>query len=95
MQYPSDSPWPSTPPAKVQGRQAQAPGENRSIGIYEYSKIFIISVMIFNPLSGHFIIKKTSKKTELIVPLVPESGRRPKGGYKRRIKKVQYLRKLF
>jgi len=25
---PSVSPWPSTPPAKVQGRQAQAPGEN-------------------------------------------------------------------
>jgi len=36
--------------------------------------------MIFNPLSGHFIIKKASKKTKVIVPLVPEPGRRPKGG---------------
>jgi hypothetical protein len=64
----------------VQGRQAQAPGENRSTSIFEYSKIFIFSVMYFNPLAEHFIIKKTAKKTKLVVPLVPEPGRRPKGG---------------
>jgi len=32
--------------------------------------------MIFNPLSGHFIIKKASKKTKVIVPLFRKGEKR-------------------